>query len=159
MELSKKRKNFLENYEIFKRLKKNIIGTILNAIISRLDPILRRSAGIFEFSSDERCIIRISIHTSNRTVRLRDGTRIAKGDLFGDIHWWNEHMPDYRGKGKGLRSANAFKRNLLISFRQLAGFVRSAPEYRRVKDRIRERRIQLIGYSECREVLLCSGFS
>jgi hypothetical protein len=110
-----------------------MIGTILNRMVSRLDPILRRRIGIFEFSSDERCILRISIHAIDRTVQLSDGTRIAKGDLFGDIHWWNEHMQDRWEKGKGLRSANEFKRNLLISLRQLAGFVRSVPEYRRVR--------------------------
>src|SRR5512143_3314163 len=65
-------------------------------------------------------ILRLTVRTSRRTVRLMDGTVVRRGDPIGVIHLNNERVVTLHAVGLqpgaiGIR----FRRQLVASFREL----------------------------------------
>lgn len=78
----------------------------VSCAIRRLDRHLRRRRGIFEFTGDPACVLRLAL--------ARDA-----GERIGELHLWNEQMP---------ASALALDRRLHRSLVLLARFVADRPE-------------------------------
>jgi ceramide glucosyltransferase len=95
------------------------------ALVSHLDLLLRRRQHIYEFSQDSRCLLRLSVEHAKSEIELDNGYRVQPGDLIGELHYWNEHLPSIGTSGPTLRWARQFREDLLISFRHLAQHVRS----------------------------------
>jgi ceramide glucosyltransferase len=97
--------------------------TLLRKAIIDLDAYLRNYYNIYEFCYDEDCILRLSITTSDRDLTLSDGTRIHKGELIGELFFWNEHIPFVPEAGPNLAWAITFQRRVTYSLRELASHV------------------------------------
>jgi len=89
-------------------------------LVRTTDMILRRCLGVREFCADSHCIIRIAHKRARADLSLRDGTRIARGDLVGELHFWNEQLPRIPPGGPGFGWALAMQRQFVHSLRRLA---------------------------------------
>jgi len=97
--------------------------------IHALDALLRRIYGVKEFSDNETCILRLSWGRASRDLTLSDGTVVHRGDLVGELHFWNEHLPVIPARGADLAWARAFWRRVVHSFRLLAAYLEEASEF------------------------------
>ena len=93
------------------------------------DRLLRRYMGIVEFCPDDACIIRIALRTADRDLCLADGTRIRKGEVIGELHLWNEHLPRVSESETAVAWALEIRRLFAFSFAQLAHFVAVDPRF------------------------------
>jgi len=105
----------------------------LPALVRRIDGVLRRCLGVFEFSDDPCCILRLSIGRCSRAVTLADGTHVRRGERIGELHFWNERVPSLPREGPDLAWARQFQRRLWRSFSALAARVRQEPSLAAVK--------------------------
>src|SRR5260370_40664511 len=62
-------------------------------------------------------------------VAMSDGTRIREGELIGELHLWNEHIPRYSEHGPDLGWAADMRRRILLSLRLLAQHVERHPAW------------------------------
>jgi hypothetical protein len=90
------------------------------ALIGAVDRRLRLYYGIREFSTDERCILRVAMIRAPAPTVLSDGTLIQSGVTIGALHLWNEHLPRYGNGGPDLGWACMARRRFLHSMRLLA---------------------------------------
>ncbi len=108
-------------------------GDTLASVIRFFDAILRRRMRIVEFCADRQCIFRLAVVRASEELSLRDGTRVAPGDTVGELHFWNEHLPEIPRDGPGLCWGIAMRRQLRHSLCRLASEVRSNPAYRDIR--------------------------
>ncbi len=108
-------------------------GLALRALVRHFDRFLRRVYGIHEFSDSAECLLRIAVSRSNRAVRLGDGTAVACGELIGELHLWNEHVPPLPETGPDLSWALMFRHRLRNSLTELARYVDTDPRLRSVR--------------------------
>lgn len=88
-----------------------------------IDHILSRYYGVFEFTSDPACILRLSRSRSPRDVTLTDGTRIQKGDALLVLHFRNEQLAAALRGDVSLAWGLLFARGASHSLRLLAEFL------------------------------------
>ncbi|HXE55383.1 MAG TPA: bacteriohopanetetrol glucosamine biosynthesis glycosyltransferase HpnI [Tepidisphaeraceae bacterium] len=100
---------------------------LLAGIFRRVDAHLRKKQGIFEFTDDPECAVRMSVEPAAYDVNLSDGTRVKKGDRVGVIHFWNDHLTRMPAEGPDLTWAIAMRRQLVHSFRLLAAAAQTDP--------------------------------
>lgn len=101
---------------------------LLSWLVIAVDRRQRKRLGIWEFSDDPGCILRLGIARASIDARLADGTRVQPGDTVGVIHLWNDHMPQIPAGGADLAWAREFKRRLVHSFQLLARHVEDNPD-------------------------------
>jgi hypothetical protein len=87
------------------------------------DSIIRAYYGVYEFTDDPACVLRIGLAQARASILLSDGTRVEAGELIGTLHWWNEHLPRYSRKGPDLGWACALRDQVRHSLRSLALYV------------------------------------
>lgn len=120
-------------------------GSVDRAVLA-IDRSLRRAKGIFEFSDDDDCILRIAVIPSETRILLPDGTELRPEDPIVDLHLWNERVPNL-GHG-GLAWGAAFRTCMRASMTLLAEYLRSEPDLKEVKACrarvafLRDRRVQ-----------------
>ena len=88
--------------------------------------------GIEEFVSDP-IVCFASRWRGPKEVRLADGTHIRRGELFGELHYWNEHMPSLAEGKPALAWALTADHAVRQSLHFLAEFVETDPRYRQVQ--------------------------
>lgn len=110
-----------------------MIGAIGRAAISRLDVLLRRVYHVREFTQDGSCILRIALARSAEEITLSDGTRIGKGEVVGELHLWNEHIPPMDEGGPSLEWALKSRRLLIASLKKLATYLEDEPQFESVR--------------------------
>lgn len=124
----------------------------LNRAVLAVDRSLRRANGIFEFSDDDDCILRIGVIPAESRILLPDGTEVLPEDPIVDLHFWNEHLLHLDRVRSSLGWGGAFRTRLRLSLRQLAEYVESHPELRDVKACraraafFRDRRLRRVAY-------------
>jgi YkoP-like protein len=96
--------------------------------VLKLDSWLRRRQGIYEFSTDRRCLFRCGIGPSDRALTLGDGTQLAAGDPILMLHLWNEHIPLMGLRGPTVAWARQMSRALHISLRELERYLQQHAE-------------------------------
>ncbi|MFQ6058379.1 MAG: hypothetical protein ACE5MB_05795 [Anaerolineae bacterium] len=101
--------------------------------ISALDALLRRLYHVQEFTQEEDCILRLAPGRSDREITLSDGTRVARGEAIGILHFWNEHIPLMPIEGPDLGWGIKFYRQLLKSLQALAVYVESEPQFKELR--------------------------
>jgi hypothetical protein len=101
-------------------------------LVGSLDSMLRSYYGIYEFTDDPGCLLRIGLSLAREPVTLMDGTAIEVGDPIGSLHFWNEHLPRYSVLGPELRWAAAMRRRIARSLAALAEHVEDDPSLRTV---------------------------
>jgi ceramide glucosyltransferase len=111
------------------RLSRRVAATL----VVWLDRSLRRLQHIQEFSQTPDCLLRIAFGPARRAVELADGTRIARGDRVGEVHYWNEHVSTMARGLPPLRWIACLRRQLLGSFNDLARRTESDPAWADVR--------------------------
>lgn len=106
---------------------------IWSSLVGSLDAVLRAYNGVYEFSDDPDCLLRLGMSLAREPVTLADGTSIEVGDRIGALHLWNEHLPRFSDMGPELRWAAEMRRRLALSLRALAVYVESEPQWRGVE--------------------------
>lgn len=102
-------------------------------LVRQLDRLLRGLLGIREFSDDPQCVFRISLARSQQDFTLPDGTPVRRGDPVGELHLWNEHLPQIAAEGFDLNWAARLRGQGLTSFVELAEAVRRDRQLHQVK--------------------------
>lgn len=100
--------------------------------VSALDGLLRWAFGIREFSNDPNCLLRIAKVRSSQQVRLQDQTEILAGDWIGELHLWNEHLPQILRFQGSLATGASFRTRMRNSLRSLAVSVAIEPEMQKL---------------------------
>lgn len=101
---------------------------LVRGIIFALDAFLRRRQGIYEYTQDPECVLRIALGHSRCACTLSDGTVVHEGDLIVELHFWNEHIPRMGPAGPDLAWGLRFYRRLRKSLAELARYVNDTPE-------------------------------
>jgi ceramide glucosyltransferase len=118
---------------VSQRLLEGRCPALLKKLIHGLDALLQHTMHIEEFTDDEKCILRISISKSREELTLSDGTQVHKGDPVGEIHFWNERVPQVPPEGPDLSWALAFQRLGVYSLHLLAAYVKDNVEFEDVQ--------------------------
>ncbi len=95
----------------------------IRGLIKGLDGYLCRRTGVFTFSADPECLLRLQVSPAPHILVL-SGSRIQAGEPVLLLHLWNEHMPLLPPTGPSLAWATRFSRLLVRSFRAVAGQIR-----------------------------------
>jgi len=85
-------------------------------LVRKLDDVIRKSIGAFEFNYDENCLLRLQVNRAAHTLHLPNLT-IEPGDQVLLIHQWNEHLPPFSAGGAYMAWARRFLRLIDYSFR------------------------------------------
>lgn len=103
------------------------------SLVGHADSLLRRYYGVFEFTDNPECVLRLEACRAHADLRLSDGTRVAAGEKLGGLHFWNEHVPPFPAAGPDLRWAKAMQHCIGVSMAELARFIGQSPEWQDVK--------------------------
>jgi hypothetical protein len=101
--------------------------------VALVDALIRTYYGIYEFTDDPKCLLRVALGQARSAVRLSDGTRVENGELIGTLHFWNEHLPRYAPDGPDLRWACAMRDQMRRSLCSLAEYVEREPAWREIR--------------------------
>ncbi len=93
--------------------------------IVRLEALLSSRNGVYRFTDDTSCILRIAPAKADRPVVLSDGTPVRPGDPVIELHWANERLPRIPEHGAHLMWAVGMRRGIETSLRALAGYLAS----------------------------------
>jgi hypothetical protein len=66
--------------------------SLLRRAIFRFDAFLSRVYGVYPFSDEADCILRLRLSKARQTLDLPGG-KVSPGDDVLEVHLWNEHMP------------------------------------------------------------------
>jgi hypothetical protein len=91
-------------------------------LIRTFDALVRRLQGVFEFSRDPECLLRLRWTTLRRPVRLADETFPA-GTPSLELHLWNEHVPAIPPSGPDVAWATQAAHRLRQSMRGVAAYI------------------------------------
>ena len=97
------------------------------------DAILRSYCGVFEFTDDPVCVLRVGLDQARAPVSLSDGTNVELGELVGTLHFWNEHLPRYSPRGPDLGWACAVRDRVTYSLRAFSEYVEDEPGWRDIR--------------------------
>lgn len=98
------------------------------------------------------CFLRLALRRYRGPLRvLPDGTRLAGGDLVGELHIKNEYVQSLTGGGEAGRSVALTLKVARHSLAVLAAVVRDDPRYRDIK--------ALVGYTMLHRGIKRVGFS
>lgn len=95
----------------------------MRLLIRRLDALIRRAGGVFEFTDHADCLFRLQRGQARRPIRLSDGTQVEPGDPVLVLHLWNEHVPPMGPLGADLVWAVRVRRMLASSLCWLASWL------------------------------------
>jgi hypothetical protein len=101
--------------------------------VSWVDAILRSYYGIYEFTDDPACVLRVGLGQAPAAVSLSDGTCVEIGELVGTLHFWNEHLPRYPSTGPNLGGACAMRDRVVYSLQAFAEYIEKDPAWRDVR--------------------------
>ena len=100
--------------------------------VGLVDALIRTYYGIYEFTDDQECILRVALGRARTAVTLSDGTRVGNGELVGTLHFWNEHLPRYAPDGPSLGWACAVRDQMRRSLCSLAEYIEREPAWRKI---------------------------
>jgi hypothetical protein len=110
-----------------------LIRAVGRAAVCGLDVLLRRAYHVWEFTQDESCILRTALGRSAGEITLSDGTRIEKGEVVGELHLWNEHLPRMDEEGPSLAWALKSYHLWRASLKQLTVYLEEEPQFAGVR--------------------------
>lgn len=102
--------------------KRSSVSAWIEHAVFSLDSWLRRRYGVFEYTSEPRCLFRLERARADQTVSLADGTLVRLGDPILKLHLWNEHIPTMGERGPTVAWARQVSRAIDASLRELARY-------------------------------------
>lgn len=104
----------------------------MRTAVRLIDALLRTSQGIYEFTDDPDCILRIQLKRATHEVNFGN-EKILKGEPVLAVHAWNERMPKLPVEGASLEWALQLRRQVIHSYRQVAKVMLSDTRYSPVR--------------------------
>ncbi|HSB65358.1 MAG TPA: hypothetical protein VLD65_02200 [Anaerolineales bacterium] len=104
----------------------------MRAAVRLLDRLLCMLQGVYEFSHDPQCILRLQLSSSAHTVVMGAQT-VFKGEPVLALHAWNAHMPKIPPEGADLAWALRLRRRLVHSFNHIARLMKDDLHYSKVR--------------------------
>jgi hypothetical protein len=101
-------------------------------LILALERHMRRKLGVFEFSDDPDCLFRAQLTKAGRVLQLPDGA-VSAGEPVLELHLWSEHFSPVSSEGLNMRWGVNASRQVAISCRALARYLRDEPAMRNVR--------------------------
>jgi hypothetical protein len=98
-----------------------------------LDRKLQSQDGVFCYSTDPGCILRIAVTTVKSPTKLDWWTTLPAGARIVEIHFWNERVPSPAEHESAIAWALAFSRSLVHSLRLLSAYLAENPEFDNVR--------------------------
>src|SRR5271163_1808283 len=95
--------------------------------IQALDRVLRRWYGVYEFTDDRECIIRIALRAAGRDIPLRHGILVRSSDAVVELHLWNEQLPLISHNGVDMTWGAVVDRHVRRSLNLLAAHLAAHP--------------------------------
>jgi hypothetical protein len=103
----------------------------MRAGVRLIDNLVRASLGVYEFTNDPECILRIQLVRAPHTINI-GSDRILKGEPVLGIHAWNEHIPKLPKEGANLEWALRIRRRVLYSLKELAKVMQQDSRYSKI---------------------------
>ena len=127
--------------------------------VSLFDAVIRTYYGVYEFTDDPNCMLRVGLCRSRAAVSLSDGTQIEPGEPVGTLHFWNERLPRYPVHGPDIRWACVVRNRVLHSLHALALCLESDPAWQEIQALCGETALSArLGTSQIRRVAERFGF-
>jgi hypothetical protein len=104
-------------------------GNALSAAIYTLDARLRQREGVYEYTVNPDCMLRIQRTTAACNVTLPDGRELAAGDPITELHFWNEQFPKMPDGRPTVAWAKRARRAFQISLEELAVHISAKREF------------------------------
>lgn len=101
-------------------------------LVRQFDYLLRKCNGVFEFSQDADCLLRLHISRTAQLLQLPD-TTITEKDPVLRIHLWNEHLPTIPLGGADLAWASRTLHRFIYSLRLAAVYLRENPQLNQIR--------------------------
>jgi len=91
----------------------------MRTVVRLFDRLLRRVYGVFEFSADPTCLLRLQVTQTGHAIALPDGL-VPAGASVLQLHLWNEHIPSIPPQGPDLAWALQTRRLMMASLHAVA---------------------------------------
>jgi len=104
----------------------------VRALIRLLDAFLRGKYGVFEFSQDSDCLLRLQVTTAPHSLNFPDQV-VTDGEPVLALHLWNEHVLTVSPDGLDLAWAKSMQRSFVKSLHSAAGYLQSNPELAEIR--------------------------
>ena len=105
-----------------------ILQALLAKAVFLLDRRLQSSGGVFCYTSDPKCIFRISLTKLQSPLRLDCRTMLPDWAILAELHLWNEQLPALSEHESLIAWALHFSRSLTHSLRLLSAYMAERPE-------------------------------
>jgi hypothetical protein len=102
-------------------------GRLAERAIQGIDRVLRRWYGVYEFTDDRECIIRIALRAAGRDIPLRHGILVRSSDAVVELHLWNEQLPLISHDGVDMTWGAVVDRHVRRSLTLLAAHLAAHP--------------------------------
>ncbi len=108
-------------------------AALTRALVLGIDAILYALLRVEEFSTRQDCILRIALRRSDREFHLPGDVDIRPGEVFGELHLWNEHLPHLRDYPSELAWAAHLTRLMASSLGEFAHYVENDPRFEKIQ--------------------------
>lgn len=98
----------------------------MRALIRRFDAFLARQQGLYHFTDDPDCLLRLQNAAAPHRIRL-PGQVVEPGEPVLLIHFWNEHIPPASPAGPALAWAKSIQRAFVKSLQAAAEYMQDEP--------------------------------
>lgn len=99
----------------------------MRILVHKLDKYLRQRNGIFEFSQDKDCLLRLQVGPAPHTLQLPDIT-VEKGEPVLLLHLWNERLVEYSQGSTDMVWAKHMTRLFIRSLFMLKEYLQDSPQ-------------------------------
>jgi hypothetical protein len=104
----------------------------VRTLIRRFDAFLARRYGVFIFTDEGDCLLRLQI--ARAPHRLQFASQVVKrGEPVLLIHLWNEHIPPVSPAGPDLAWAKTLQRAFLNSLRAVSVYMQKEPRLAEIR--------------------------
>jgi hypothetical protein len=98
----------------------------MRRILRSFDAFVRHAAGVFEFTQDPDCILRLQHSTLRHDLVLPDA-HFERGTPVLEFHLWNERVPPIPPGGPDFAWARGISRRLIRSFQMVRTHLPTEP--------------------------------
>ncbi len=99
----------------------------MRSLIRGFDGFLRARYGVFEFTEDPTCLLRLQDSHTDHDLSLPQCS-FPSGARAVMLHLWNEHTPHIPDAGADVSYARHLLRDLVRSFQMVARYLKTAEE-------------------------------
>ena len=94
----------------------------MRRVIQSFDALVRYAAGVFEFTQDPVCLLRLQCTALHHNLVLPDARLPARTPVL-EFHLWNERVPSLPPGGADLAWARVISRRLIQSFGMVRAYL------------------------------------